>query len=188
MSYMRAGMAPVGADSPVTTFSAPSDREDRLESIIRQMLPGMNIATMPSHLRRALFREFSELRAGGAFAQDVHFSNGRSLLWCQENLLSTVDVEGSEGILMRVPEEDAGAEYLLLVPSLQVLSDLKRDDICLREACLDEQSRLYLTDDMEDGVARILRGEVHEFLLPEEGVYLSEFYRELEAPEPSMEM
>lgn len=188
MSYMRAGMAPAGADSPVTSFSAPSDREDRLESMIRQMLPGMNIATMPANLRCALFREFSELRAGGAFAQDVHFSNGRSLISFQENLLSTVDVEGVEGILMRVPEEDAGAEYLLLVPSLQVLSALKQDDICLREACLDEQSRLYLADDMEAGVARILRGEVHEFLLPEEGLFLSEFFTELEDPEPSMEM
>jgi len=183
MSFMQAGEVPAGAEAPISTIPREETREDRLEAIIRRMLPGVNLGAMGGDLRSSLFREFSELRTGGTFAQDIRFSDGRCLLWYDGPVISTVRADGREGLLMQVPEEEAGAYYILVVPAPKVMSALRSDQICLRTACLDEQSMLYLTDDCVEGEGRVLRGPVHEYLLPEEGLFMSEFYENPDEPE-----
>jgi hypothetical protein len=178
MTYENIGSMPVsGNDNPVHAAIAEatvSERERRLENICRRMLPATNISLFDQKLRRDLLCEFAELRSTGFHKDEVEFTGGKCIFWFDCPLIVTATVGDREAVLMRVPEEEAGFDYLMMMPSARVMEDLKEGRICLREACIHEQTILFYTDDCIEGVAFVLRGPIHEYLLPEKGFLFSE--------------
>ena len=147
---------------PVNMLYAAIDRHDCTTAYVREFLKkiDMKAGDLPAEVE----------------SQNIRFSDGRCLLWYDGPVISTVRADGLEGLLMQVLEEETRTYYILVVPTPKVMSALRSDQICLRTAYLNEQSMLYLTDDCVEGEGRVLSGPVHEYLLPEEGFFMSEFY------------
>jgi hypothetical protein len=185
MTHVETGTEPAVSGANAGAHSQYPSREDRLETLIRRILPGVNLGLVGPDVRQALMRDFSELRNGGTHAKDVPFESGRCLMWYDCPILVTAQASGREAFLMRIPEDEAGANYLMMIASPRVMNDLKEDKICLRTACLHEQTQLYLTDDCVEGVAQVLHGPVHEFLLPEPDFFVSEYYATPDEDEPA---
>lgn len=149
------------------------NRETRLEQLMRRVLPHMNIGILDSRLRRDILREFSELRAPGT-GQTLEIDEAKELFWFDEPVLLHVTAGSMNGIMMRVPEDEAGFEYLVAMMPKAMMKCLQRDEICLRTACLDELTHLYSKASLGQGPAMRLSGPVHEFLLPSPGFFMSE--------------
>jgi len=182
MSYIEAGPMPAQVIPQVSAEPHEETREERLEALIRRILPRLNLSEVEPETRRNMLREFSDLR-NGTHTSDVEFTNGRCLMWVDQPILSTARVDGREALLMRVPEDEAGANYLMLVTSERVMDDVRNDRICLRTACLHERTQLYLTDECVEGAAAVLHGPVHEYLLPSPGLFLASEYANPDEPE-----
>lgn len=167
-------------------FSAPtnvqnmisSDREKRLENLCRRMLPSTNISLLDKKLRQDLLCEFAELRSNGFAGDEVSFTGGKCLFWFDCPLIVSATIEGREGLMMRLDEDEAGFNYLAILPSPRVMNALKEDGICLREACLEEQTMLFLTDNCIEGTASVLRGPIHEHLLPSADLFIAEKFEQ----------
>lgn len=161
-------------------YPAPGDDRD-MRAFLDDLAPMLERLDTPGEAPEKSER-FAELRGGGVQGAEIAFTPGRVLFDFEEPLLMLADAGGREAILMRVPEDEAGADYMLAVPAANVLADLHADRICLRQACLHEATELFLANVGEDGnIARRLTGPVHEYLLPADGVFASEVFAPEEA-------
>lgn len=165
-----------GEKIPLTTIEESIEREVRLEALFRSVLPALNLSNMAKATREGILRDFSELRAGGAHGQTVTFTMISNLPSLKDINLSSIEVSGLEGVMMRIPGSRAGIDFMIVVPDRRVMESLKCDRMCLRRAILHEQSRIFMTNEGDQGVARALTGPIHEYLLPEEGFFISCLY------------
>jgi len=144
-----------------------SEREDRLESILRRILPISNTIAFNPTLRADLAREFTSMRGSCGRRPTTQFSITETLMKYDGPLLALADAEGRKAVLMRLDEQDAGHYFSLAVPAPQVMDQLIAGDICMRQACLHELTDTYVCDEISDGsTATILEGPIREHHLP----------------------
>ncbi len=144
-----------------------SEREERLESILRRILPISNTIAFNPTLRADLAREFTSMRGSCGRRPTTQFSITETLMKYDGPLLALADAEGRKAVLMRLDEQEAGHYFSLAVPAPQVMDQLIAGDICMRQACLHELTDTYVCDEISDGsTATILEGPIREHHLP----------------------
>lgn len=144
-----------------------SEREDRLESILRRILPVSNTATFSEALRKDLAREFANMRGTCGRIAETTYEVTQTLMKYDGPILALARAGDREALLMRLDEEEAGHYFLLVVPTPPVMIQLKNGDICLREACLHQATDTYVCDEIADGSrATFLDGPIRECHLP----------------------
>ena len=158
-----------------------SEREDRLESILRRILPMSNTAGFNDCLRRDLAREFPNMRGSGGRLQETDFVITRTLMKYDGPILAMARAGNREALLMRLDEEEAGHYFSLVVPTAHVMRQLTEGEICLRQACLHETSDTYVCEEYIEGtMATILDGPLLECHLPLPDLSVRELIEEYE--------
>jgi hypothetical protein len=155
---------------------SPSGREQRLESILRSILPYTNIATLSPRIQSDITREFVEMRAAHVgHPSEIVFSTDEVLFYHDEPILVEITSNIGSGYAMRVPEEEAGFDYVVIIPGDRLMNGIKTGETCLRSAMLDPGCLVYHSDMVGENVtATEYTGFLKECCLPEEGLFLTE--------------
>jgi hypothetical protein len=157
-----------------------AEREKRLEGIIRRLLPSVNIGALSDDLRRDLVRDCPALRpvpAGSTVSLEM-----TAELFSYDGIpvLSLANADDRQALVMALPQEAVNAHFLVVVPTAPVMTALMKSEICLRTACLDEATALYVCDGLNPGTtAKSLDEPIHEALLPELGAFMSDYAEEI---------
>lgn len=172
--------------------NGPSGREARLDSLMRAILPSLNLMTLPGKTRDAVLREYVELRASNSRHDvEIGFVVTEEYFFYDELIMGQVTSAAGHGILMRLDEALTGHSYILAFPGARRLQDLKDGTIDMRSAMLEAGCLFYTAQvlDYEDGMTRgsavEMRGYLSEDFLPEPDLFLKDLAPQVEAPDVS---
>lgn len=156
----------------------PAGREERLEGLLRRVLPYVNIPMLNPDVHSDIMREFVEMRTAHiGHPDEITFTTSEELLYNDEPLLVKIASSEGEGYAVRVPEEECGYSYVVAIPSERQMRSLEAGTTCLRKAMLDPGCLLYKSDSMDvdkPATAHALTGYLSESALPGEGLIVAE--------------